>query len=151
MESGGTYESDAWDSRGEAALRAAAGSVEDAFAAALTAMIRLARGERAEGEVGIEQESSIAVPIRGQGRDYEAVFTELAGDLLAQLDVNGTGLDVVRVDGLLETETGYSAWGYALGAAEGPEPVLGLSLIDRPRLGREGDRTVLTVRVRQSP
>lgn len=151
MASGGTYESDTWDSRGEATLRASAGSIEDVFATALTALIRLARGERAEGEMGAEQESSISVPIRGQGRDYGALFTELAGDLLAQLDANGTGVDVVRVDGLLETDTGYTAWGYALGAPEGPKPVLGLNLIDAPALGREGDRTVLTARIRQAP
>ncbi|HEV2107753.1 MAG TPA: hypothetical protein VGR16_05780 [Thermomicrobiales bacterium] len=146
----GRYRLDTWDDAAETTLHASAGSMDDVFATALTALLLIARGEGGDGEVAAEPESSIAVPIRGQGGDYAALFTELAGDLLAQLDANGSGLGFVRLDGLLETDTGYSAWGYALGAERGPKPVLGLNLIGIPTISHGGDRTSLSVRLRQS-
>lgn len=146
----GNYELDAWNDSGEATLSASAASIDDLFSTALTALLLIARGESGVGEVGPEPEASVAIPIRGQGGDYVEVFTELSGDLLAQLDGTGTGLVRVRMDGILETDSGYTAWGYALGDQSGDKPDNGLTLLGTPEIGTRDEETTLTVRVGRS-
>ena len=57
-----------------------------------------------------------AIPVRGLGQQLDALFLDLAAELLAQLEENGPGLNEIRLDGLLRTDTGgYTAWGYLTG------------------------------------
>jgi len=91
-----------------------------------------------------------AVAIRGQGADLATVFFELANDLLAQLDVHGAGLRSVRLDGLLRTADGYTAWGYALGDPAGTTaPAIGVSLAGPPLVEQGSDGVVLRIRLRR--
>src|SRR5215211_7719582 len=82
--------------------------------AGLTEILQAARGGDASTDPGTD---TIAVPIRGQGATLGAVFAELARDLLAQYDAQGSGMDSVRLDGLLRSEDGYVGWGYLEGSA----------------------------------
>ncbi|MCC6314889.1 MAG: hypothetical protein IT337_12845 [Thermomicrobiales bacterium] len=67
-------------------------------------------------------DGTLAVSIAGRARSPAALFAALADDVLAQLDLHGTGMRHVRLDGLLRTDDGgWSAWGYLIGD-EGPLP-----------------------------
>src|SRR5688572_6761139 len=83
----------------------------DAVAAGLAAVLAAARPTAADRRAAA---GTAATAIRGQGTDLGVLFFELANDLLAHLDDGGEA-DSVRLDGLLRTEDGYTAWGYALG------------------------------------
>jgi hypothetical protein len=146
----GSYQIDEWDAAGEATLQARAGSIDDVLTTALSALLLIARGEGGAGAIGPEPDAAVAIPIRGQGTSYVDVFMELSGDLLAQLDANGTGLVRVRMDGVLETDTGYTAWGYALGEEGGEKPVIGLNLLGPADITEQGDEKQLTVSLGRS-
>lgn len=93
--------------------------------------------------------ASAAVPIRGQGGEMARLFAEIAADLLAQLDANGSGLDRVRIDGLLQTDDGgATAWGYLLGAAADTPPPIGWALDGEPTVTQEDDGWTLRCRLR---
>jgi hypothetical protein len=139
-----------WDDAGEATLEARADSVDALFSTALTALLLLARGEVGQGEVGPEPDASVSIPVRGQGADYTEVFSELCGDLLAQVEGAGTGISRVRMDGILETDTGYTAWGYALGNQQENKPANNLMMLDRPSIGMRDDSVTLAIRVGRS-
>src|SRR5688572_17723530 len=79
-----------------------------------------------------------ALAVRGQGTDLGVLFFALANDLLAHLDDGGV-VDSVRLDGLLRTEDGYTAWGYALGEPVAGGPPIALALIDVPTVERTDD------------
>ncbi len=147
-ETRGTYEIGAWDAAGEATLDVRAGSIDEAITTALSALALVAAGEGGDGTLGPEPGSDILVPIRGQGRDVGEVLFQLSGDLLAQIDVNGTGLRRVRLDGLLDASPGFTAWGYALGVANGPPPPVAVSLTATPTITSADAET--TVRLRLS-
>lgn len=143
METAGTYEIGSWDVAGEATLTARSGSIDEAITTALTALALVAAGEGGDGEIGPEPVSDISVPIRGQGDDLGEVLFQLAGDMLAQIDVNGTGLRRVRLDGLLDASPGFTAWGYALGSADGLPPPVTVSLAGTPSVASaEGETTI---------
>ena len=126
----GRYDLTTWDNKNRAALTATAADPDAALAAALTGILAASSG----GSLGSAQseDAASAAAIRGQGRDFAAVLSELAADLLAQVDANGTGLTHVRLDGVLETDDGYSAWGYALGSPVGNGPVVNVELVGDP-------------------
>ncbi|MBA3414788.1 MAG: hypothetical protein H0U10_06150, partial [Chloroflexia bacterium] len=85
--------------------------------AGLRGVLALAAGKTA---VGAGSDATLAAPLEAQGTDLAETFAGLADALLAQVDVFGAGLEDVRLDGLLETDTGgYSAWGYAVGRERG--------------------------------
>lgn len=115
-----------------------------AVAAGLAAILAAARGGNAAPLGG---PSDSAVPIRGQGRDLPTVFFELGNDLLAQLDTHGAGLSTVRLDGLLRTGDGYTAWGYVLGDARVAAPPTALALVASPALDQSGDAITFRIRL----
>ena len=131
-----SYRLGAWSADGTAELAAHGADADALLLAGLRGVLAVARGDRPVDPSDASETS--AAPIRGQGGDLAAVFAELAADLLAQLDANGLGLDDVRLDGVLHTDDGgYTAWGYALGAAAAAPPPIGLAL--------DGDPTVTEV------
>lgn len=146
----GSYQIDEWDAAGEATLQARASSIDDVITTALSALLLVARGEGGAGAIGPEPDAAVAIPIRGQGDSYSEVFMELSGDLLAQVDANGTGLVRVRMDGVLETDTGYSAWGYALGEEGGDKPAIGLNLLGPAEITEHGDEKHLSLSLGRS-
>lgn len=101
--------------------------------AGLAEILRAARGVHATAESGAD---TVAVPVRGQGATLGAVFAELARDLLAQYDAQGSGMDGFRLDGLLRGEDGYSGWGYLEGAATGDGAPARIDLSGEPRVNR---------------
>jgi len=148
----GRYAIGDWDGEGMATLEATGRTIDEALVAGLDGVLAVARGNARTAAVEDPPEgmASLAAPIRGQGADFGALLVELAGDLLNQLDANGTGLDRVRLDGVLETDDGYTAWGYALGEPGGGTPPVGLNLVDTPTLAQGDEATTLRFRVRRS-
>lgn len=133
-----------WRSGGTATLTVRAVSIERAVQGVLDAVLDLARGERPVPGNAADEGSSLSAPIRGQGDSYGDVLFELANDLLAQLDSNGVNLSGVRLDGMLETDTGgYSAWGYILGEAGGGAPPVTISLAGTPAVSQDGGVTTI--------
>jgi hypothetical protein len=110
------------------AVRLTATATEPAalLEAALRGVLAAARSDRPPAT----PDGATAVPIKGTGPDLELVFTDLAQDLLGQLEEFGPGLDALRLDGLLRTDTGgYTAWGYLSGTTDTiGQPALWLSL-----------------------
>jgi hypothetical protein len=93
--------------------------------------------------------SGTAVPFRGQGDELGALFVDLALDMISQVEEFGTGLDEVRLDGLLRTDTGgFTAWGYLSGDPNlqdaRPRPLT----IGEPVVVTEGDSLRLTCDLR---
>ena len=143
---GGAYDFAGWGGGdGPATLTATGQTAEDVLLAGLAGVAEAA-GARAVAE----EDAATAAAIRGQGADVPAVFAELAADLLAQLDANGPGLGRVRLDGVLETDDGFTAWGYALGAALPNPPPIGVALDGNPTLDAESGRLVLRCRLRRA-
>ena len=129
---GDAYALGPWSPAGAAELSASGADAEALLLAGLHGVLAAAR-RGLPPAAGSEAQASAAAPIRGQGADLAAVFAELAADLLAQLDANGPGLDRVRLDGVLTTDDGgYTAWGYAVGAAATNPPPIGLTLDGDP-------------------
>lgn len=123
------YQIEDWDAAGVAQITATGADPTRLIGAGLSAVLAAARGDIATLATG---DATTAAAIRGQGSDLAAVFTELAADLLSQLDANGACFGDVRLDGLLTTDDGYTAWGYAVGEVIDNPPPVGLSLDDAP-------------------
>ena len=147
METRGTYEIGSWDTEGQATVTVRAGSIDEAVTTALTALALAAAGEGGDGALGPEPGSDVSVPIRGQGKDLGEVVFQLAADMLAQIDVNGTGLRRVRLDGLLDASPGFTAWGYALGSADGSAPKTSLGLAGTPTVISGDGETTIQMRI----
>ncbi|MDQ3695917.1 MAG: hypothetical protein M3464_20200 [Chloroflexota bacterium] len=97
---------------GNVHLTASASTPVELVEAGLRAVLELAR----EGQGPVTAADGVAVPIRGLGADLPRLFIDLTDDLVSQLEEFGPGFDVLRLDGLLRTETGgYTAWGYLSG------------------------------------
>ena len=124
----GSFALAAEDGTGLIELTAVGPGPEELIVAGLKGVIAAARGERGPAvmsDTAASDDATVAAAIRGQGSDLAQVFSELAADLLAQLDANGPGLTGIRLDGLLATDDGdFTAWGYALGAmTDNPPPI----------------------------
>jgi hypothetical protein len=115
-----------------------------AVLAGLTEILQAARGEIVGLDPGAD---TIAVPVRGQGATLGAVFAELARDLLAQYDAQGSGLDRFRLDGLLRGEDGYVGWGYLEGTATGDGAPARIDLSGEPKIDRTDAGIELTFEV----
>lgn len=90
-------------------LTAAGSTPVEVLQEALRGVLAVLRGAAPNPEAA----GSAAVPFRGQGTGLEPLFVDLAHDLISQVEEFGTGLDEVRLDGLLRTDTGgFTAWGY---------------------------------------
>ena len=121
-------------------------SERDAVAAALDAVLSAARSPGAAIDADAD---TTAVAIRGQGSSLESVLFELTNDLLAQLDANGAGLATVRLDGLLRTDDGYTAWGYAVGEPGVAGPPIDLTLSGVPTVERKDGAIHVGLRLRR--
>jgi hypothetical protein len=112
--------------------------------AGLTEILRAAHG----GDTATDPNAdTIAVPIRGQGATLGAVFAELARDLLAQVDAQGSGLDSIRLDGLLRGDDGYTGWGYLEGTTAGDGAPARIDLTGEPTTERTEGGIMLTFNV----
>jgi hypothetical protein len=134
-----------WAPDATAALVVEAPTIDGAIAGTLQVVLAVASG-REPGPAGDPDAASISAPIRGQGDSFGEALFELANDLLAQLDANGTGLTGTRLDGVLATDDGgYTAWGSVVGEAGGGWPPLTLSLAGTPEVSQADDgRTTVT-------
>lgn len=122
-----------------------AGSDEtSAVLAGLMEILRLARGDELVADAASD---TVAVPLRGQGSSLGDVFAELSRDLLAQLDAQGTGLDRVRLDGLLNSQDGYVGWGYLEGASAERGGAARVDLVGEPSIDRGDTGITLTFSV----
>lgn len=149
----GTYRVGTWSANGAIELTAAGSSAQETLQTGLNAILAVVRGVEAGppgvGETGSEAEP-VAVPVRGEGGDVAALFADIAADLLAQLDAHGAGFDRVRLDGLLPTDEGLTAWGYALGVPTAEAPPTGIALAGRPSITQTGGRDLLRSSLRRA-
>ncbi len=134
-----------WGGDATAPLTIQAATIDGAIAGTLEAILDIAAGREPSATAGADT-TSISAPIRGQGPSYGEALFELANDLLAQLDANGTGLTAVRLDGVLATDDGgFTAWGNAIGEEGGGRPALNLSLAGTPEVTQDDSgRTTIT-------
>lgn len=146
--SGGAYQLGAWDDGGTVELTATGADATEVVNAALAGVLAAARSDEATTSPTGDAANSSA-SIRGQGTTVAAVFAELAADLLAQLDANGKGMNQVRLDGLLATEDGFTAWGYLVGTASTNPPPIGLALDDDPVVTETAGQMTLRCRLRR--
>ncbi|HEV2526964.1 MAG TPA: hypothetical protein VGT61_00720 [Thermomicrobiales bacterium] len=135
-----------WGSDASAPLTVQGATIDAAIAGTLETILDVASGREPSTTAGADA-ASISAPIRGQGPSYGEALFELANDLLAQLDANGTGLTAVRLDGVLATDDGgFTAWGNAIGEAGGGRPPLNLSLAGTPEVTQDDSgQTTITV------
>ena len=144
----GTFRLAPWTANGLAELTAAGASAQETLQAALGGILEAVRGAAQVPPVPAGAEPA-AVPIRGDGADLAALFADLAADLLAQLDANGPDFDRVRLDGLLPTDEGLTAWGYVLGLPSSAPPPTGLALAGAPTISQTAGRDVLRCALRR--
>ena len=136
----------AWSDDSTARLTVTAPSIDAALGGVLQAVLNVARGELVGAGTDLDGTESISAPIRGQGPSFGEALYELVNDLLAQLDANGAGLTVARLDGVLATDDdGYSAWGVVLGEAGGARPPVGLTVAGTPALSQADDQTTVAL------
>jgi hypothetical protein len=128
-------------------LTALGSSPEAVIAAGLEGVIATVRGD---GDAAPSDDATVAAAIRGQGDDLPRLFSELAADLLAQLDANGPGLTSIRLDGLLATDDGgYTAWGYALGAMTANPPPVTIAIDGTPTVEETAGTLTLRLMLRR--
>lgn len=137
------YQLGEWSADGFAELTATGPTDDEVLGAALVGLLAAARGGSARLAVG---NADAAVPIRGDGADLGQLFAQLGADLLAQVDANGLGLDQIRLDGIVRTDEGYTAWGAAFGTVAESPPALGI-LLDGDPTGTTSDGQI-TIRCR---
>lgn len=108
---------------------------------ALQGLLVVLRGEMPTGS----DEGTAAVPFRGQGSGLGPLFLDLAEDMIGQVEEFGAGLDEVRLDGLLRTDTGgFTAWGYLSGDPGRQDAVPRPLTLAEPVIVEDGDRLRLT-------
>lgn len=139
-----------WSASGVAELTATGDSAQETLQVGLNGVLAAARGERPGIAARDAEGEPAAVPIRGDGPDLAALFADLAADLLAQLDAHGVAMDQVRLDGLLPTDEGLTAWGYAIGIPESAPPPTGIALAGRPTISLTDGRDVLRCALRRA-
>lgn len=136
-----------WSADSTARLTVTAPSIDAALAGVLQAVLNVASGRSANAGSDQSGSQAISAPIRGQGASFGAALQEIANDLLAQLDANGTGLTTARLDGVLATdEDGYTAWGCVLGESGVSGVPVGLSIAETPEVSQtDGGSTTVAV------
>ncbi len=141
-----------WAADSSALLTVTAPSIDAAIGRSLQAILNVARGAGIDAGPASADAESISAPIRGQGDGYGEALYELANDLLAQLDANGSGLTTARLDGVLTTDDGgYTAWGNVLGEASGVRPPVNLTIDGTPAVTQTDDgQTTVDVRLVRS-
>jgi hypothetical protein len=97
-----------------------------ALAAALTGITAAILGHEPASPVT----ASVAVPLRADGPDFPSLVPALAASLLAGLEEDPTFIGPVRIDGILRTDEGLTAWGYMLTAAASSPPMSRFSVSD---------------------
>lgn len=106
------YQLERGDVTGVISLTATGSTPVELVQSALEGVLAVARGD---GPTGGEA-GAAAVPFRGEGSGLEPLVLDLVDDMISQMEEFGTGLDEVRLDGLLRTDTGgFTAWGYLSG------------------------------------
>lgn len=117
----GRYVADPWAGSTEVTITAVAHEPQGLVLAALRGALAAALADRwpVGGSGEPQRDDSQSVAITGIGSDLESLAEALLDEMLAQAELHGLGLDHVRLDGMLETESrGYSAWGYLVGRTD---------------------------------
>ena len=86
----------------------AAERLEDALGAALESIVAAAQGGGLIAERG-----SLSLPFKGEGADIPVLLVELTASLLEAIEGQREAVSALSVAGVLTTERGYSAWGFA--------------------------------------
>jgi hypothetical protein len=129
-----------------ASLTATGAAPLGALAAALAGVLAFARGDDRGGE-GVT-DGSTALPVRADGADLAELFAGLAASLTDDLDHAADDVTAVRVDGLLRTDEGLTAWGYAL-ANPGPGVVQPIA-VDAVGVDRGADGVTIRATLRRA-
>lgn len=142
-----TYQLGAWSADGAAELTATGPTDDEVLGAALVGLLAAARGGPARLAEG---DADTAVPIRGDGADLGQLFAQLGADLLAQVDANGPGLNQIRLDGIIRTDEGHTAWGVSHGTVAANPPPLGVLLDGDPTATTNNGQITIRCRIRRA-
>ena len=135
------YQLEPDETTGVISLTATGSTPLELIQAALQGLLVVLRGEMSTGS----DEGTAAVPFRGQGSGLGPLFLDLAEDMIGQVEEFGAGLDEVRLDGLLRTDTGgFTAWGYLSGDPGRQDAVPRPLTLTEPVIVENGDRLRLT-------
>ena len=102
---------------------------EMALTKALRAVVDYAQAGEPAPEVGC-----LSLPFRGEGADLPALLIDLSRSLLAEIDMRDETVSDLSVNGVLETDTGLTAWGYATVARVTSAPWRPVSIDRRPEV-----------------
>lgn len=119
------YTIDPWDVHGQTRLTAVGADLTTTLAAALAGLFVAAGDDR---PLHTDADVTAAAVLRAEGADIPSLFTGLAEALLDELSQASFVVTAVRLDGLLRTEEGLLAWGYALGGRGMPNAVHALTV-----------------------
>ena len=101
--------------------------------AALAEALLLIAGHAQADEL-VPERGSLSLPFRGEGDDLPALLIELSRSLLAEIDQRGEAVSDVSVNGVLSTETGLTAWGYATVARGSAAKLRPVAIDGRPEI-----------------
>lgn len=135
------YQLEPDETTGVISLTATGSTPVELIQTALQGLLVVLRGEMSTGS----DEGTAAVPFRGQGSGLGPLFLDLAEDMIGQVEEFGAGLDEVRLDGLLRTDTGgFTAWGYLSGNPGRQDAAPRLLRLTEPVIVENGDELRLT-------
>jgi hypothetical protein len=121
--------------RGPTVIASAAGRVE-AVEAALTGLLAISSPEEGRAD------ASTATLLRAEGPDLAAVVQALAAQLADEAAESGAMPVSVRIDGLLRTDEGFTAWGYAY-VPPGSDNAIVIPEICKVTVVEEGGQTTI--------
>jgi len=105
-----SYELGPWQD-GRTVLTATGQISASALAAGLAGLLAAIRAEIGTTE---EADATTALAIRAEGAGIAEVFTGLATALLDEIEHEAYDVRAVRFDGMVRTDEGLAAWGYAM-------------------------------------
>lgn len=110
----------------------------DAVGAALTGLLAAAGCTAPAGD------ATLALPIRAERPDLAALVGALTSHLAEEAADNAAPIAAVRLDGLLRTDDGLTAWGYAFATPDGA-PAPALPRVVDVAVVEEGAQTTITL------
>ncbi|HET8524193.1 MAG TPA: hypothetical protein VFL82_13240 [Thermomicrobiales bacterium] len=84
-----------------------------ALAAALTGVTAAILGHEPPSPVA----AAVAVPLRADGPDFPSLVPALTASLFDSLEEDPALIGPIRIDGILRTDDGLTAWGYMLASS----------------------------------
>jgi hypothetical protein len=101
-----------WDPTARCFISAIGATPADCLTAGLAGVLAAVSPSRRSGSA---TGATVSVPIRADGRDLTEIFEGLVAVLVDEICEASIEFSSIRIDGVLRTERGLTAWGYATG------------------------------------